>query len=279
MLLNDLRAVCAAIPDIEQTGPTSWASKTTAPVSYPSDGLSQLSGLEDGSYWFGHRNDVIGTIVRKYPPTGVIFDIGGGNGHVSKGLVDRGFPAIVLEPDASGIVIAKSRGLPTIEAGLDDIELPKATLPAFGMFDVLEHIDGADGVLANLSTALVPGGTAYVSVPALRWLWSSEDVEAGHFRRYTAETLTASLRRAGLEPLYATYFFRALVAPVFALRTMPTLLGFAGKSPTDRSGEHRLPDNFVGRQIARSFKSELDRIDAGHSINFGTSIIAVARKA
>jgi hypothetical protein len=42
-------------------------------------------------------------VVRQYPPSGPIIDIGGGNGLVSQGLIQSGFDAIVIEPSPAGL--------------------------------------------------------------------------------------------------------------------------------------------------------------------------------
>ena len=61
-----------------------WFTKTSSEnaLSYPSDGNDQCFRVEDSSYWFGHRNTCIVELVRQFPPNGLIFDIGGGNGFV-----------------------------------------------------------------------------------------------------------------------------------------------------------------------------------------------------
>lgn len=277
MAHDDLSRWCARDPNLLQTAENAWAIKSTKPVSYPTDGLSELAELEDHSYWFKHRNAIISSVVARFAPSGTIFDIGGGNGYVSLGLVGSGYPSVVVEPDLSGTAVASARGLPTIRAGLSDLELPDNSVPAFGMFDVLEHIEAEREVLSRLVGALQPRGMAYISVPALSWLWSSEDEEAGHFRRYTRKSLTAAMRASGLEPLYSSYFFRALVPAVFAVRTMPSLLRLPLRK-VDRTREHTLPANLAGRQIARSFQEELARVAGGQTVAVGTSVIAVGRK-
>jgi hypothetical protein len=62
--------------------------------------------VEDSSYWFGHRNARIVELVRQFPPNGLIFDIGGGNGFVAKGLEEAGFATVVNQ----------RRALPTLRS-------------------------------------------------------------------------------------------------------------------------------------------------------------------
>lgn len=43
-----------------------WVSSHAAEISYPSDGNSRCFHVEDRSYWFEHRNNVISDAVRKH---------------------------------------------------------------------------------------------------------------------------------------------------------------------------------------------------------------------
>ena len=77
-------------------------SRKMTDISYPSTGNDRCFQLEDKSFWFRHRNNCILEAVRRYPPEGEILDIGGGNGYVTRRILDEGFRAILLEPGLSG---------------------------------------------------------------------------------------------------------------------------------------------------------------------------------
>ena len=51
-------------------------------ISYPEGGNELWAEIEEHSFWFNHRNRVITTGIKNFPPPGTIFDIGGGNGFV-----------------------------------------------------------------------------------------------------------------------------------------------------------------------------------------------------
>jgi SAM-dependent methyltransferase len=274
-----LENFCEGIPGITRTGEAAWAITDNTAVSYPQDGLNVLARIEDDSYWFHHRNAVIAAVVRRHPPPGVILDIGGGNGFVARGLLQAGFPSVVVEPDASGIRVAQSRGLPTIKAALDHLPLPAGSVPAAGMFDVLEHIEDDEGALRRLFAALRPGGILYVAVPALSFLWSGADVHAGHFRRYTTKTLSERAEAAGFTVLFRTYFFEALVPAIFLFRTLRRHLGVPSDTG-DRTGtsDHALPRGIMGSYLPASLSRELRSVEAGQSPGRGSSCLIVAQK-
>ena len=136
-----------------------------------------------------------------------------------------------------------------------------ASIPAAGLFDVLEHIQDDRGALTNLHRVLQPGGRLYIAVPAYNFLWSGEDDHAGHFRRYTLNLLRQRLVEAGFTVDYGTYFFLILLLPVFLLRALPAKFGIS--IVNDPGQDHAAPVGFVSRLLKRSFAWERRRIEAG----------------
>ena len=64
-------------------------------------------------------------------------------------------------------------------------------------YDVLEHIDTPAEFLNSAYESLQPGGRMYLTVPAYQTLWSNEDSSAGHYRRYSPQTLAETFRKSG----------------------------------------------------------------------------------
>lgn len=214
-----------------------WRASPCDALAYPDDGNAGCFAVEDGSFWFRHRNDCIAAAVKRYAPDGPVLDVGGGNGVVSKRLIDEGFDTILLEPGPVGALNAKTqRGLPhVICATFEAVGLPEASLSAIGLFDVLEHIEDDVAFLRRLHQALRPGGLLYLTVPALQALWSAADVHARHYRRYSRGTLEARLGQVGFSVVYSTYFFQSLLPPLFLLRSIPFRLGVSQKNNVLRS--------------------------------------------
>jgi SAM-dependent methyltransferase len=270
---------CANIAELRKTGDGLWSLATLSTESFPSNGHTILADIEPHSYWFNHRNDVIAAAVIRFPPQGWIFDIGGGNGYVSFGLRKAGFECIVVEPGPVGAANAVARDIPTICAAFQNLELADSSIPAAGLFDVLEHIEDDAAALANLHRVIMPGGRVYLAVPAHRALWSEEDVFAGHFRRYTLSSLRCRLEQAGFSVEYETYFFSVLLVPVFLFRVL--LAPFRSRTPanTERTAhDHTLPSGVVRTFFRHAFRRELAKIALGKSLGIGASCLIVARK-
>lgn len=226
--------------------------------------------MEDASFWFAHRNKVIARAIQKYLPAGTLLDIGGGNGYVAQYLLAQGIETALLEPGYQGCRNARARGIKNVCAGtLEAVQEPlRGSVPAVGLFDVVEHVEDDQAFLTGVHTLLQPNGYAYITVPALPFLWSKEDVSAGHYRRYTRRTLESALTAAGFSVVESQYFFQWLVPAVFISRVIGGLLG-------QRNSSHDHKPNGVAAYLCQR---EMKKIQKGKQYSFGTSIWCVAKK-
>src|SRR5437667_10420277 len=102
MLRNvDVPALSSALT-VDQMGIWRAGSSTDRALSYPEGANAVCFQVEDGSFWFRHRNDCIAAAVARFPPSGAILDVGGGNGYVARRLTDAGLETLVLQPGACG---------------------------------------------------------------------------------------------------------------------------------------------------------------------------------
>jgi SAM-dependent methyltransferase len=252
-------------------------------ISYPEEGNEACFQIEDQSFWFRHRNDCIRELVRNFPPKGKgpIFDVGGGNGFVAKGLMDAGWDVVLVEPGPSGALNAKKRGLEHVICGTTHTAgFKNGSLPAIGVFDVVEHIEDDLGFLRHLWDLLEPGGMLYLTVPAYKFLWSHEDVDAGHFRRYTLRNLQKKFTDSGFEVSFATHLFFFLPLVVFLFRTMPfrlKLVKTANISATIHK-DHSMPSGPGGAALNALLAWEVGKFKNRGRMLSGGSCAVVARK-
>jgi SAM-dependent methyltransferase len=257
-----------------------WTHAKCASISYPNDGNQQCFQLEDESFWFSHRNDCIISVLKRFPPNGTILDVGGGNGYVTRRLLDEGFEAVLLEPGAVGALNGKkNRDIPEVICStLKDAGFPEGSLDAVGCFDVIEHVKDDRDFIAHILTLLKPEGTLYLTVPAHQWLWSQSDVTAGHFRRYDRRMIE-ELLVPRIEILFFTYFFRILALPIFLLRTVPSKVSFFRRAKLlSNELEHGSGNGRTIRILEHLMRNELSHINSGKSLRFGSSCLVVARK-
>ncbi len=261
-----------------QSGSGVWYSIDTSVISYPDDGNEVCMAVEDSSFWFQHRNRIICSLVKQFPPSGFVLEVGAGNGIVAKALSGEGFDIIALEPGESGVRNMQKRGLTQLICStLEDARLKDGMVPAFALFDVLEHIEDDIAFLKQMKHKLVKNGLIYLTVPAYNFLWSAEDDNSGHFRRYTKKLLNNRFTDTGFRIIYSSYFFSFLMLPIFCVRTIPSLFSFRKKTTLKRTQkEHSATSKFIIRVVDSLCKYELGIVDQGARLAYGTSIFVVA---
>lgn len=257
-----------------------WFSKDTAEVSYPDEGNKLCFEIEKNSFWFEHRNKCITTIIEQYHPPGTVFDVGGGNGIVASAIQNMGIEVVLVEPGKTGAINSKQNGIQSVICStLEGADFQENSIPAIGLFDVIEHIENDLEFLATIKRLLIPGGKLYITVPAYDFLWSNEDKYADHFRRYTSSALKEKLNTSGYNIVYSTYIFSYLLFPILFFRAIPSRLGFRKTINIDQEiNEHRPPSGFIGGLLHQFTTHELHILKNKKAITFGGSCLAVAEK-
>jgi hypothetical protein len=165
-----------------------------------------------------------------------------------------------------------------ISGTVQDVGFAQSSLPAVGLFDVLEHIEDDVATLSSICEMLISRGRLYITVPAYQFLFSGEDRAAGHFRRYSRRSLNYALTQSGFNIEYGGYFFFLLPLPIFLFRTLP---GWFKADQAYRAGsickDHVTPA-LIGQLISAALGWESRLIACGGRMRFGGSYLAVARK-
>jgi len=220
-------------------------------------------------------------LIERFPPPGALFDVGGGNGFVARSLLDAGYPVVLIEPGMEGVRNALARGVaPVVCATIEEAGFKENSLPAVGMFDMLEHIDQDLAFLGLLNRLIVPGGRLYLTVPSYQFLWSLDDTLAGHFRRYTLGALNRKLTLAGFRLEFQTHLFAFLPLPIFLFRTIPSALGLRNSeriNTADYNNQHSRPTGLSGKVLNWFLSYEQAAIRRKIRIPFGASCLVVAR--
>jgi hypothetical protein len=151
MGVSDLQRIA---PNLQLTPDGWWISPTISPVDYPDHGNTACFSVEESSFWFAHRNRCILEALRMFPPPGTLFDVGGGNGFIARAIQDSGQDVVLMEPGIAGVRNALRRGVrQVVRSTLEDAGVLPETLPAVGLFDVVEHIPDDVGFLGRASRA------------------------------------------------------------------------------------------------------------------------------
>ena len=218
----------------------------------------------------------------RFPPVSgeTIFDIGGGNGYVSLGLMKAGFDVVLIEPGLAGATNAKRRGIrDVICATPDQVKIRNHSLPAIALFDVIEHLEDDLAFLKSMRALVKQGGFLYVTLPAYSFLWSDEDIQAGHFRRYTTGSICKIIDSAGFAIMFSSYIFRPLPVPIFLFRSLPYWLGLSRTIGAARKDlqHHVVKRGLASRVLSSLLQKEVKNLANNVSMHFGGSCLVVAK--
>ncbi|MFM2223857.1 MAG: hypothetical protein RJA07_59 [Bacteroidota bacterium] len=260
-----------------------WVTTQNQYERYPETGHDNSFNVEESSFWFKHRNNVITSTLKNYLVDGNIADIGGGNGLQAKWMSENftNKKIYLVEPGYSGCLNAKKRGIEEVYNLLfEDFEFEKHKVEIITLFDVLEHIVSDEFFFKKLVKKLPVGGRLVITVPTYQWLWNDVDDFGKHARRYTLTELVNLGKKCELIPIYQSYFFGYLVIPTFILRRIPYLFG---RKRTDEeivkaeSKQHN--SEGVLDKIFQIFnKKEITTIQKKQAKQFGASCIVVFQK-
>jgi SAM-dependent methyltransferase len=189
----------------------------------PVDAHHQLDAVQDSSFWFRVRRQLIQDIVRKRSAQAAhVLEIGCGTGYMLGGLrsVLPEAELFASEIYLNGLPYAAKRvTAPSQFFQMDARHIPfRSHFDLVCAFDVLEHVDEDEQVLAQIHAALKPGGAILATVPQHMALWSKADTIACHKRRYARHELAEKTERAGFTGIWQTSFSTLLLPMMFAAR-------------------------------------------------------------
>lgn len=249
-----------------------------APVSatpFPEKAFDYLASAEEKHWWFRSRNQIIIWILStKVGQLHNFLEVGCGTGYVISGIA-RAFPSLRLEASEyfeDGLVFARQRVPSCTFRQLDATTMSERdSYDCIGSFDVIEHIESDELVLANFYRALHRGGMLLLTVPQHPWLWSGADEYAHHIRRYKRSDLFRKVRNTGFQLEYCTSFV-SLLLPVMALQRISSR-----KKQYDLDSEFRI-NPFLNGLLCLLMQIESILLRLGVRFPAGGSLLLLARK-
>jgi SAM-dependent methyltransferase len=245
---------------------------------FKSSYFSELARLEDANFWFRSRNQLILWAIKKYcPDFSTFLEIGCGTGYVLSD-VSKHFSHAKLngsEIFTAGLGFAAARLPSTNFMQMDARNIPfEDEFDAIGAFDVLEHIEEDELVLAQVHGALKSRGFLLLTVPQHTWLWSSVDEYACHVRRYVASDIHQKLEAAGFRIERSTSFVTILLPAMMVSR-------FFQKKNSDNTIDATREveiSPWLNSIFFQLLRAELAVIKKGVCFPVGGSRLVVARK-
>jgi SAM-dependent methyltransferase len=122
------------------------------------------AGLLPKRRWFADR---LVRNLRRPLGRGRLLDIGSGEGTFLAAMSRLGWEVQGLEPDPQAAALSRKKGVPVIEAPLEEASLNAESFDAATMSHVIEHFHDPIDALRACHTALRPGGTLWIATPNL----------------------------------------------------------------------------------------------------------------
>ena len=257
-----------------------WVQETQKEnIHYPETDYDFTFQIEDSSFWFKHRNEIILATMKKIPFAKNFADVGGGNGLQVKFLSENlpGKSIFLVEPAYRGCLNARKRNVEEVyNIFARDFSFTDFNVNGIGLFDVVEHIEDDVKFLKEISSMVEKGTRIYLTVPAYNWLWSDVDDYSKHFRRYNGKMIFQLAKNAGLKILFSAKYFFYLPFFSFPLRSVPYL--FSRKRTDIVILPQMLENHQTGKISGKVFeffnKTELSFFTR-RKISFGASCMAV----
>jgi SAM-dependent methyltransferase len=177
-----------------------------------------------------------------------------------------------VDPSPDAVRFCHKRGLDSVQrAGLESLPFENGSFDLIAATDVIEHIAAEHEALSELRRVAAPNGALLLTVPAYMWMWSQEDENLHHKRRYTRPRLRQAVERAGWDPRIATYFNSLLLPPIILARRLPW------RADGEKAELERTPPALDG-PLSVPMRLEALLIRAGLSLPAGVSVGIVCRK-
>jgi SAM-dependent methyltransferase len=182
-----------------------------------------------------------------------------------------------LDFSPRALAFTRRRGLSRLVCG-DSQRLPikSGSFDAVTAFDLIEHVERDDLLVAEVHRILRPGGILLSTVPVHPSLWSEHDRALHHKRRYRRREFEALFDPARWETLRSTYIFASIAPPAATIRFLRRL-----RPPTGSEGDPTADTNLTPRWMNRTLigwhrveNACIERFNAP----FGLSLLAVNRK-
>jgi SAM-dependent methyltransferase len=269
---------CGNAPDRVDSFPILAPDLAQGGAGFPPEAFAELADVEADSFWFRACNRLIVWALRRhFPNMQRYLETGCGTGYVLAGVAGAYPDAAITgsEVFSVGLPFAADRVERAEFLQMDARQIPYVDeFDVIGAFDVLEHIEEDELVLEQMFQALRPGGGIAITVPQHPWLWSQQDENACHVRRYQICELREKVLRAGFKVELKSSFVSLLLPAMMASRLATKKTPPAGSK---KSSELRLP-GFINRSFEGVMDLERLLIRSGIRFPVGGSLLLSARK-
>lgn len=234
--------------------------------------------VEDVHWWYRGMWEITAALLDHVSIDGQelkMLDAGCGTAGTTKALQRYGsVVGIDFSPLALKLGRTRDPRINLCRGTISELPFADSSFDVVTCFDVLYHLGVEDDLAAlrEFYRVLKTGGLALIRVPALEFLRARHDQQVHTRHRYTLGEVNRMVRRAGFQPLRATYANMLLLPPAAVMRVWQRVAGVHEGSDFD-TGEGTM--NGILKK-ALSFEAALVR--RGIDLPLGISAVCLARK-
>jgi SAM-dependent methyltransferase len=244
------------------------------------------AAIETDHWWFAARRELVSRVIQQLVPPSknvTIADVGCGTGGNISELATM-YSCVGIDTSEEAIELARTR-FPQINfiCGMAPkcLEADGLVADVFLLLDVLEHVEFDRDFFLELFEALKTGGHMLLTVPANMSLWSPQDVNYGHYRRYEPAQLEALWYGLPVTVKLFSFFNTYLYPVVKAVRVFNKFRGREwGEAGTDLSVPPKPLNRLLRAIYSWEAKPLTNMLASGRKSRFpfGVSLMACLRK-
>lgn len=234
--------------------------------------------FEKEHFWFLSRRRIIINLVKDFPASSKILDIGCSAGFLIEDLINSGFKKEnVYGIDISHQAINACREKGLLNCLIDDAEQPESLKIKFDLIiasDCLEHLENESKAINSWCNLLKDEGTLIIFVPAYQFLWSYHDEVNFHFRRYTRKKLNKLIETQQLKISKSGYWNFFLFFPILLTRLL--FKNIEKNKKTETGDLNKIPSlNWLYKLILHTENFLLNYLN----FPFGVSTFSICKKS
>ncbi len=232
----------------------------------------KLYEIEKTNWWYVAKRDLFKRALKKLNRNfSLSLDVGCGVGSNLEVLEVFSKRAIGVDISKKAINFCKKKGFRDIHYGdITKLKYKNNTFDLVLCSDLLEHVDDKRAV-REISRVLKPNGIFIFSVPAHGYLWSENDRQFMHLRRYEKKRLRELLRTNNLKIIKLSYWNFFLFFPYLIFSWV------SDKILNNKEVHLFLIPAFLNKILYNTLKMEFSLFDK-FSPPQGTSLIGVCTK-
>jgi SAM-dependent methyltransferase len=236
--------------------------------------LAEMYAVESTHWWYAGKRALFKRLLRerlRRAPLRIL-DTGCGTGAVAVDFAAHG-RVFACDRSRDALAFARTRGvIDTVVSDAAEVPFADESFDLVLAFDVLEHVEADDRMLADLARVTRRDGAIAIHVPAWPSLWSRHDEVLEHKRRYTRRALRALVKGVGLDLEYLGWTSASIFVPAVGMRLVRRFL--AGTDSGQDLFELPGPLN-TGMYGLYRLEAE---IAARSGLPFGLSLAAIATR-